>query len=99
MLHIIRGLLHGPCGFNELSRTVGGCNPATLAQRLERLESLDLVTRTVLSVMPPRTAYELTPSGVALQDVITAIDCWAREHIVERPRIAQPAVKEPARGS
>ena len=34
-LHIIRSLLDSPKGFNELSRAVGGCNPATLAQRVE----------------------------------------------------------------
>lgn len=93
MLHIIRGLLNGPCGFNELSRAVGGCNPATLAQRLDHLESLGLVTKTVKSVMPPRTAYELTPAGVALQDVIDAIDRWGREHMA-RPRAMAGAGKE-----
>ncbi|MFX4481842.1 helix-turn-helix domain-containing protein, partial [Acinetobacter baumannii] len=32
-LHIIRALLEGPKGFNELSRAIGGVNPATLSQR------------------------------------------------------------------
>jgi DNA-binding HxlR family transcriptional regulator len=31
--------------------------------------------------MPPRTSYELSPSGIALQRVIDAIDGWAREHL------------------
>ncbi len=80
-LHIVRTLLGGPSGFNELSRAVGGCNPTTLAQRLERLESLGLVSKTVLSVMPPRTTYALTASGVELQGVIDAIDGWARKNL------------------
>lgn len=83
-LHIIRALLDRPLGFNELGRAAGGCNPATLAQRLDRLEELGLVTRTVESVMPPRTSYALTAAGVELQDVIKAIDCWGRRHISER---------------
>ena len=29
-MHIVRALLDGPLGFNELGRAVGGCNPATL---------------------------------------------------------------------
>jgi DNA-binding HxlR family transcriptional regulator len=29
--------LEGPVGFNELGRTVGGCNPATLKLRLDCL--------------------------------------------------------------
>src|SRR5215210_2225990 len=33
-LHIIRALLEGPMGFNDLGRAVGA-NPTTLAQRLD----------------------------------------------------------------
>ena len=87
-LHIVRALLDGPMGFNELGRAIGGCNPATLAARLEGLEELGLVTRTVRCVMPPRTSYELTAAGVDLQRVITAIDGWGRRHLAE-PRPAR----------
>ena len=80
-MHIVRALLDGPLGFNELGRTVGGCNPATLKARLDHLVELGLVRRTVHSYMPPRTSYELAPSGVDLQRVIDAIDTWARSHL------------------
>ncbi len=80
-LHIVRALLDGPMGFNELGRTVGGCNPATLKVRLDHLEQLNLLKRTVHSQMPPRTSYELAPAGVDLQRVIDAIDGWARSHL------------------
>jgi len=82
-LHVIRALLDGaPLGFNELRRTVG-CNPATLTQRLEHLETLGIITRTVHSVMPPRTSYELTSAGVALNGVVKAIDDWGRKYLDE----------------
>ena len=81
VLHIVRSLLDGPRGFNELGRAVGGVNPSTLAQRLERLESLGIVDKTVQSVMPPRTSYRLTAAGVELQGVIDAIDSWGRRHL------------------
>jgi DNA-binding HxlR family transcriptional regulator len=84
-LHIVRTLLGGPCGFNELSRAVGGCNPATLAQRLDHLERLGVVHKEVKSVMPPRTTYELTPAGFALQGVIDEIGQWARKHLATPP--------------
>ena len=80
-MHIVRALLDGPLGFNELRRTVGGCNPATLKVRLDHLEDLGLVRRTVHSQMPPRTSYELAPAGVDLQRVIDAIDAWGRKHL------------------
>ena len=80
-LHIIRNLLDGPKGFNELSRKVGGCNPATLAQRLDRLEQLNIISKTIHSTMPPRTSYALTTSGQALQEVVTAIDHWGKQYL------------------
>lgn len=86
VLHIVRILLDGPRGFNELSRAIGGCNTATLAQRLDRLESLRIVTKTVCSVMPPKTSYALTAVGVELDSVVQAIDRWARKHLAPEPR-------------
>jgi DNA-binding HxlR family transcriptional regulator len=80
-LHIVQALLGGPMGFNELARAVGGCNPATLAQRLETLESAGLLLKTVHSTMPPRTSYALTAAGAALQEVVEAIDRWGRRHL------------------
>lgn len=81
VLHIVRSLLHGPLGFNELSRDVGGCNPATLAQRLERLEQIGVISKSVQSVMPPRTLYSLTDAGRELQQVVDAIDRWATDNL------------------
>lgn len=88
MMHIVRAMLDGPLGFNELGRTVGGCNPATLKMRLDRLEQLGLLHRTVHSTMPPRTSYKLTPAGVDMQRVINSIDRWARAHLEMVPRTA-----------
>jgi DNA-binding HxlR family transcriptional regulator len=81
VLHIVRTLLEGPRGFNDLSRSVGGINPATLAVRLERLERMGLVSKTVHSYMPPRTTYALTDAGVALHAVIDSIGAWGRRYL------------------
>ena len=83
VLHIVRALLDGPKGFNELGRDIGGCNPTTLTHRLDKLESLGLVDKTVCSVMPPKSSYSLTPSGEALQGVIDAIHGWALMYLDE----------------
>ena len=89
-LHIIRALLEGAMGFNDLSRACGA-NPSTLAQRLERLEGAGVVERTVHSVMPPRTSYALTAAGRGLQDVIDAIDRWGRQHLQDPMCAKQPS--------
>lgn len=80
MLHIVCALLDEGRGFNDLSRTVG-VNAATLSHRLEKLERLGLVDKVVKSTMPPRTYYSLTDAGRELQQVIDAIDGWARKHM------------------
>lgn len=81
VLHIVRALLDGPHGFNELSRAVGGVNTTTLSHRLERLERLGVVIKTVESTMPPRSRYELSEAGADLNVVILSIDAWARRHM------------------
>lgn len=81
VLHIVRALLAGPHGFNELARAVGGVNTTTLSQRLDQLERLGLLSKTVESLMPPRSRYQLTEAGLELQRVIEAIDGWARTHM------------------
>lgn len=83
VLHIIRALLDGPSGFNALSRSVGGVNTTTLAQRLEHLERLGIIDKVVESTMPPKTRYELTQTGYELQTVVDSIDAWARKYIVK----------------
>ncbi len=81
VLFIVRSLLEGAKGFNELRREVGGCNPSTLSERLDTLEKRGIITKTVCSTMPPRTSYQLTSAGVALQNVILEIDAWSRQHL------------------
>jgi DNA-binding HxlR family transcriptional regulator len=88
VLLIVRALLPGGIGFNELARTAGGCNAATLAQRLERLEALGLLTKEVQSYMPPRTLYTLTEAGRALESVIAAADAWGRAYLSRPPAAA-----------
>ncbi|BCS35173.1 hypothetical protein TBR22_A44000 [Luteitalea sp. TBR-22] len=80
-MQIVHALMDGPMGFNELARAIGGCNPSTLAQRLETLVGLDLLARRVEASSPPRTLYSLTAAGAALQPVVAAIDDWGRRHL------------------
>lgn len=88
VLHILRSLLDGTKGFNELGREVGGANPTTLSQRLDHLERLGIVEKRVCSMMPPRTEYGLTLAGAELEDVISAIDRWSRRHADSLPGYA-----------
>ncbi len=80
VLLIVRVLLSGPQGFNDMARNAGDVNSTTLAQRLARLEKAGLIKKTVQSVMPPKTSYELTEAGLALNPVIEAIETWSEKY-------------------
>lgn len=84
VLLIIRALLAGPKGFNELGRDIGGCNPTTLAQRLCRLEGFGIIAKQTLSETPPRCTYSLTDAGRQLDGVIKEIRTWAHENLPEQ---------------
>lgn len=75
-LHIIRELLNGKKRFNELSHCLGGVNSRTLRDRLKVLEHEEIVSRSVLSTIPPWVEYELTEKGRALNSVIDSIAEW-----------------------
>ena len=85
VLAIVYALLQGPNGFNELSRKASPVNITTLSQRLALLEREGIVTKTIHSMMPPRTTYELTESGRALQQIIEAVSAWSEAYLPDRP--------------
>jgi DNA-binding HxlR family transcriptional regulator len=80
VLLIVRVLLGGPVGFNDMARNAGDVNSTTLAQRLATLEKAGMVKKTVQSVMPPKTSYELTEVGMALRPVIESIEQWSEKY-------------------
>ena len=84
VMFIVQTLLSSDCGFNELARLVGGCNSATLTQRLENLEALGIISKSVesgASAKLARSIYSLTEAGRELDSVIDAINAWGRAHL------------------
>lgn len=76
-LHIIHTLMDGKKRFNEIARA-NGINPRTLSERLRFLEENGVVTRHVISSIPPNVEYELTEKGHALHCVIGDLADWGR---------------------
>lgn len=76
-LHILRALLAGPRRFNEIAQECG-VNAHTLRERLRALETEEVVTRTVISTMPPNVEYRLTEKGHALNRVFEELADWGR---------------------
>ncbi len=69
-------LLRKPMGFNQLSRALVGISQNTLASRLDTLEGLGIITRTVLSVIPPATLYTVNHPGRELSEILAGLARW-----------------------
>jgi DNA-binding HxlR family transcriptional regulator len=75
---IIRELMVGSTGFNEIHRGVPRMSRSLLAQRLRTLERRGLVQRTGGDPGRPGS-YTLTPAGQGLTPIVWAIGQWAAE--------------------
>ena len=73
---IMRSLIPGELGFNDLMRAVRTPSATTLSRRLSELEALGLIVKTVHSTMPPRTTYRHSEVGTAFNAVIGHIVLW-----------------------
>jgi DNA-binding HxlR family transcriptional regulator len=59
--------------FNALRRKVDGVSEKMLSQTLQILERDGLVTREVVTAIPPRVAYALTPRGDRVAERLRAL--------------------------
>lgn len=71
-----RLLKHDELGFNELARAVPGVSHKVLSSCLDDLQERNLVEREVVSEVPYRVRYSLTPFGETLEPVLTAMEGW-----------------------
>lgn len=80
-LLVVRDLLHGKRTYGELALSPERIPTNILADRLERLKSAGIVSRTPYQQRPVRYAYTLTPMGSALGEVLLALVRWGKQHI------------------
>ena len=78
---ILGHLSHGPAGFRELSRGIGGISDSVLSERLVGLATGGLITRTVCDGPPVTVIYQLTERGRALMPALDQIARWARDNL------------------
>jgi DNA-binding HxlR family transcriptional regulator len=101
-LLVVRDLLHGKRTYGELVLSPERIPTNTLADRLERLESAGIITRTPYQQRPVRYDYTLTPKGRALGDVLLAFVRWGKQHIPgtitlnQGPAVAKAAPSTPS---
>lgn len=84
-LLIVRDMLTGTRHFNDLERGLPGISRALLADRLRRLQQMELVEKVHRPDSRRRTAYYLTEAGQELQDVINSLLMWGARWAFEEP--------------
>jgi DNA-binding HxlR family transcriptional regulator len=78
---ILGHLSHGPGGFRDLSRGIGGISDSVLSERLAGLTAGGLITRKVCQGPPVTVTYQLTERGRALMPALDLIAQWARDNL------------------
>ena len=81
---VIRELMVGASGFNEIHRGIPRVSRSLLAQRLRQLERMGLVDRRQGGRGLPG-GYTLTPAGEALTPIVWAMGHWAAEWVFADP--------------
>ena len=84
-LLIVREMLGGASGFNELQRGLPGISRSVLTDRMRALERAEVVERRT-GPKGRTLEYRLTPAGRDLQPVVQAIGEWGVTWSVTEPR-------------
>lgn len=69
-----------PHRFSELRRSLPGISEKVLTQHLRQMESDGLISRHDYGEVPPRVEYSITPHGFSLNDAVTAMSKWGKQH-------------------
>lgn len=83
-LVVIRTLFAGRHRYGELADIPEGISTNILADRLARLEALDLISKREYQTNPSRHEYHLTRAGADLLPVLQAFAVWSARHIPDR---------------
>jgi DNA-binding HxlR family transcriptional regulator len=84
-LLIVREMLGGATGFNELQRGLPGISRSVLADRMRALERAEVIERRI-GPKGRTLEYRLTPAGRDLQPVVQAIGEWGATWSFTEPR-------------
>src|SRR5262245_27754999 len=82
---IIYVLLRSRCRFATLRDAIPDITDRMLSERLQELESEQIVERTVVPDTPVRVEYALTKKGRALTTAFDAIAVWAEKWVEFEP--------------
>jgi DNA-binding HxlR family transcriptional regulator len=93
-LPVLYVLTQGTKRYSELQREIPGISKKMLTQTLRKLESDNILKRTVYPVVPPKTEYDLTIFGTKLIEPLGVLADWAEVHKAELHSICERRTQE-----
>ena len=84
----LAALEDGPARFGALKARLEGISPKVLSAVLRRLETHELISRTVYPEVPLHVEYELTPLGRDACVPIGAMLFWIHDNIERFPNVS-----------
>lgn len=81
---IIYTLMSGPKRYHEILTAIPGISDRLLTDRLNELVKAGIVIKTYMDSSKKKVEYKLTPSGIALKEVILAIHNWIKVYELEQ---------------
>lgn len=70
--------------FGEISARIPDLSRKVLTEQLKELEEDGLVKRKQFKEIPPRVEYELTELGKSITPILTEMEKWGIENIIEK---------------
>lgn len=80
-LELIQALAESPLRFSELERKVKDINPATLTNRLKKLESQKLIAKQKETIDKISVVYKLTTKGEGILPILREIAQFAEKYL------------------
>lgn len=77
---LIKEMRECPKTFSELEDSLMRISPRTLSQRLDKLESEDIIVKMLYCEHPPRFKYALTPKGLELRHILDQMAEWGHRY-------------------
>jgi DNA-binding HxlR family transcriptional regulator len=88
---IMRNILYGCHGFNEIAAGAPGLSRSLLTKRLRELEGVGVITITA-KTDGHGSLYQPTEAGLALEPVLNALGVWGEMWMEVRPVHTEPSV-------
>ena len=80
VLHTLHARHGGACRTGALQRSLPGSSKKMLTQTLREMEEIGLVSRHVLSEIPPAVEYRLTRLGERFVEPVELLYAWGRDN-------------------